>query len=154
MTNTRPELEETFTPVPPRIRRFKEQRVFSFVISGITILACAVTLFRFNPSRYGFYPGCFFHQTTGLLCPGCGSLRALHHLLHGDLIAALHLNLLLVLSLPVLAVKFGKYFFKERNAFQVSVAVKPIWLWCACGLLLVFGVLRNFPFAHAFWLAP
>ena len=29
-----------------------------------------LVLFCFDPSRYHFYPVCFFHKTTGLLCAG------------------------------------------------------------------------------------
>ena len=39
---------------------------------------------------------------TGLLCPGCGTLRGLHQLLHGHLAAAFRLNPVMVLSLPLL----------------------------------------------------
>lgn len=39
---------------------------------------------------------------TGLDCPGCGSQRAIHHLLHLDLKAAFLSNPLLVLAIPYL----------------------------------------------------
>ena len=69
--------------------------------AGAGSIALALILFLFDPSRYNFYPTCLFHQTTGLLCPACGSLRALHQLLHGHVAAAFHFNPLLVLSLPL-----------------------------------------------------
>lgn len=108
------------------------------------VLAGAV-LFRFDPSRSGFYPVCYFHRLTGWLCPGCGSLRALHQLLHGHLAAAFHLNPLLVLSLPLVA------WFGARSAFCAwrnepsLVSIRPAWLWCALAVLLAFGILRNLP---------
>ena len=64
---------------------------------SLVALAAGV-LFCFDPNRYPFYPLCFFHRATGLLCPGCGSLRALHQLLHGNLATAFHFNALLVSS--------------------------------------------------------
>ena len=42
----------------------------------------------------------------GVRCPGCGSLRALHALAHGDLKAALAFNAPLVIALPVIAFLF------------------------------------------------
>ena len=36
----------------------------------------------------GHYPTCPFLAITGWYCPGCGSLRAVHDLLHGDLAGA------------------------------------------------------------------
>lgn len=47
-------------------------------------------------------PRCWFHYFTGLDCPGCGSQRMVHALLHGDLAAAWHANALLLLISPVL----------------------------------------------------
>ena len=73
------------------------------VLLSLGVLSSVAVLFFFNPSQSSFYPVCLFHQTTGLLCPGCGSLRALHQLLHGNLAAAFHFNALLISSLPILA---------------------------------------------------
>jgi hypothetical protein len=75
---------------------------FGFRVSLVLAVLAGVVLFCFDPSRSAFYPVCLFHKTTGLLCPGCGSLRALHELLHGHLATAWRFNPLLVGSLPVL----------------------------------------------------
>ena len=49
------------------------------------VLAAAATLLYFIPPvAGGIYPPCFFHWLTGLYCPGCGSTRCLHALLHGN----------------------------------------------------------------------
>ena len=48
-------------------------------------------------------PLCPFHAVTGLWCPLCGSLRGLELLGDGQMLAALGSNLLLVVTLPVLA---------------------------------------------------
>ena len=50
----------------------------------------------------GLIPPCPSRHFLGILCPGCGSTRALYHLAHGDLPAALHLDALAVLCLPLL----------------------------------------------------
>ncbi len=68
------------------------------LLMALAAMAAAV-LFQFDPSRSAFYPGCMFHRMTGLLCPGCGSLRACHQLLHGHWAAAFHDNPLLILTL-------------------------------------------------------
>src|SRR4051794_18522002 len=64
--------------------------------------AALAVLYRFDPATAGFFPPCPFRLLTGLRCPGCGSTRALHQLLHGQVGAALALNPLLPLSLPAL----------------------------------------------------
>ena len=45
-----------------------------------------------DPRPAGNYPPCLFLYFTGCYCPGCGTLRALHRLLHGDLLGALGYN--------------------------------------------------------------
>ncbi len=45
----------------------------------------------------------------GVTCPGCGSLRAIYSLLHGDVPAALHYNAVGVLAMGLLLVAFVAY---------------------------------------------
>jgi hypothetical protein len=129
---------------------------FSVTLTSASALLCVLValtvLFLFEPGRYTFYPRCLFHQTTGLLCPGCGSLRAAHQLLHGHVMEAFRLNALLVLALPATAWLLLRKFVRNRNN-QVG-AFHSAWLWTALAIGMLFGVIRNLPFAQAFWLAP
>lgn len=60
-------------------------------------------LFQFlDPNRPGQLPSCVFTAATGIICPGCGTTRALHALAHGQILAALTLNPLIILTLPLL----------------------------------------------------
>ena len=59
---------------------------------------------NYNPIDYGWFPKCPFRALTGLLCPGCGSQRAVHNLLNLDIKGAFKENGLLVLSIPYLLV--------------------------------------------------
>jgi hypothetical protein len=111
-------------------------------------------LFLFNPVEHGFYPFCFFYRTTGLLCPGCGGLRAVHQLLHGHLAAAFHFNALFVCSLPLLAWFGARHLVAKIRGDARPALVRPLWLWFGFVVLVVFGILRNLPFANAAWLAP
>ncbi|MFD0975553.1 DUF2752 domain-containing protein [Salinimicrobium gaetbulicola] len=64
------------------------------------LLALIVVYAVYDPSKNGFFPPCPFHSFTGLQCPGCGSQRAVHHLLNFDIISAVHQNALLVIAIP------------------------------------------------------
>jgi hypothetical protein len=100
-------------------------------------------LYSFAPEKYAFYPQCPFFVLTGLACPGCGTLRALHELLHGNLSAAFHLNSLLIVLLPVLSLAAVVYF---TNPFRArEVLMRPVWLWALIGIGIVFGIVRNLP---------
>ncbi len=52
-----------------------------------------------DPNDAGSYPTCPFLSITGFDCPGCGTLRAVHALLHGDVAGAIGFNLLLMVVL-------------------------------------------------------
>jgi hypothetical protein len=107
--------------------------------------AAGLVLFCFDPRQYHFYPVCFFHRTTGLLCPGCGALRAAHQLLHGHLAAAFRLNPMLVVSLPLLAWVGARYGLQRAQKRPVSFGLRPAWLWLALAAVLVVSLLRNLP---------
>jgi hypothetical protein len=104
-----------------------------------------VVLFLFDPSRYHFYPVCPLYQTTGLLCPGCGTLRAVHQLAHGNFAAAWRLNPMFVVLSPV-----GLWLVVREALWQLTGKRLPglvthrFFLWLLVASLIVFGILRNF----------
>jgi hypothetical protein len=111
---------------------------------GIVAFGCAI-LFCFDPTQYHFYPTCIFHQTTGLLCPGCGSLRALHQLLHGHLVTAFRFNPVLVVSLPLLAGFAVLYSLKKQRCEPARPLFTSRWLWAMGIIFLAFSIWRNLP---------
>ena len=115
--------------------------------------AGALVLFFLDPVHTPIYPVCAFHRLTGLDCPGCGSLRALHALLHGHPVTALHDNLLLVISLPIFA-WLGFRFASSQIQGRPMETIRPIWLWLYLAAWLAFGVLRNLPFQPFAFFAP
>jgi hypothetical protein len=140
--------------VPPLHSIAAEVRTVPIALVLFTIIASGVVLYCFNPSQYGFYPVCLFHSSTGLLCPGCGSLRALHQLLHGHLVEALHFNILLISALPLAAFLSARFALRTSSHQAASSAIRPAWLWWAFAVIIIFGILRNLPFAQSAWLAP
>ena len=56
-------------------------------VAAAIVLTAAIFLYsEFDPAGSVFWPKCPFHLLTGLECPGCGSQRAVHSLLNGDLL--------------------------------------------------------------------
>ncbi len=127
-----------------------------FGVAAITALAAAggIILFYFDPVRSTFYPRCWFHLVTGLQCPGCGSLRALHQLLHGNLLAALHSNVLAMAAFPLLVIVCIAQVLKQGHGRLLSLPMRTTWLWWGFVLLTAFGILRNLPVEPFTWLAP
>lgn len=111
---------------------------------ALAAAAIGLVFFLFDPARVPIYPVCLFHRWTGLNCPGCGSLRALHQLAHGHIVQALHFNALLVLSLPLFAWWLYRSL-KQRYQAGPPVVIRQGWLWFYLGLWLAFGILRELP---------
>lgn len=71
------------------------------VVSGLLLIAAVLYIYTvYDPSESVLFPKCIFHSLTGLDCPGCGSQRAIHSLLHGHISEAWHYNALMTASLP------------------------------------------------------
>ena len=117
------------------------------------IIAVGAIFFFFNPATTAFYPKCLFHEWTGLYCPGCGSTRALHCLLHGDLREALRDNALVVLALPLLGAIFIARTFRRRPPVAARQS-RLGWLGLLLAVIVAFGVLRNIPCRPFLLLAP
>lgn len=65
-------------------------------VAGGGLLAMALVYFyTHNPEQGGAFLPCPLRVTTGLSCPGCGSQRAIHYLLHGEFLRAWRYNELL-----------------------------------------------------------
>jgi hypothetical protein len=140
---TGPTSHDPRTLVPPRIEAsWTWSLVLKLLVISIGAIA-VVIIYSFNPAQYGFYPRCALYETTGLLCPGCGSLRALHQLLHGHLAEAFRLNALLVLSLPVFAWLSCRVALRKFQHRPVLFIVHPFWMWSGLAVLLLFAIGRN-----------
>jgi hypothetical protein len=121
------------------------------LLTGLTLL-----YHRWNPVDASFFPECLFFRATGYHCPGCGSQRALHQLLHGELRQAAGHNLLLVLALPLLVGVGLIYFFDwlRKKQLDFSFLYSRTFLYCTLAVVLAFWLLRNLPFAPFLSLAP
>jgi len=105
-----------------------------------------------DPNQSGHYPTCPFLFITGYYCPGCGSLRAVHALTHGDVRAAVGLNVLTVVGIVLAATIWGRWVLRSWRG-QPRTRVAPAWtLYVALGVVVVFWIVRNLTVGEA--LAP
>lgn len=117
---------------------------FLYWLGATLLLAALALLYAFGPAEQAFLPPCPSHALFGLHCPACGALRAMHHLLHGDLETAFSLNPLLLLSIPVV----GLLLLRPKLLHARSTP------WIAVILLVSYTILRNIPVWPLTFLAP
>jgi hypothetical protein len=125
------------------VRRLRGRREQALLALGAFLLVLLVLGFV-DPRTSRLAPVCPLHWATGLHCPGCGTGRALHALVHGDLSLALRLNALTVAAIPVfLALALRVAIHPERR-----LPIPPLWLRLLLyAVLFAFLVGRNLPLA-------
>jgi Protein of unknown function (DUF2752) len=115
---------------------------------GAALAGAAAFVASNDPSTAGRrFPACGFHAATGLWCPGCGLTRATHHLLTGDLAAALSSNVFTPLILVAIVASWATWTLTAfGHPVRNPVLRLPAWSGPVFVVLLIaFGVLRNLP---------
>lgn len=116
--------------------------IIAMVIISVTIAIFFIYKY-FDPAGYGFFPKCPSKLITGYDCPGCGSQRALHALLNGDLDAAFHYNAFLFIAVPFLIiyafVNFNSTKFPRLYKFLNSATIA----WTSLVIIVIWWILRN-----------
>ena len=127
------------------------------IIMLLLLTGAAFIYFTFDPAKNKYFPPCPFHKITGLFCPGCGAQRCIHYLLRGNLTAAMHSNILLVLFLPFLMVYYGIQTFNyinPQNSISIGIIHKVWFIYFLAILFLVYWIARNIPLLGSNILAP
>lgn len=118
--------------------------IFSLCIAFVVIIG-GIIYFNYNPEEHLFFPKCSFLSLTGLKCPGCGSQRTIHALLHADINSAFSYNALIILSIPYLLILItGKIarFFNPSSKFAVSLN-HPYVIRSFLIIVILFWITRN-----------
>ena len=135
--------------------KIETQRNWRFGMAFTAVAVAAVLLRVFDPATSGIFPPCPVYYLTGWYCPGCGSLRAMHQLLHGHLWAAWAMNPLTVVLMPFLAYGLASHLlFEIRRRGLPQPLLSAVWVRALCAAILLFGIVRNLPFYPFTLLAP
>jgi hypothetical protein len=123
------------------------RRPLAVVLIWLSIAVATVYLFIFEPGRTGLFLNCPFRLLTGFNCPGCGTTRGIHRLLHGDISGAFQFNPLMMLVLPIL------FFVLVRHTIDVfrhqplrSNRLSPGYIWVFFVVVMTFWIFRNTPY--------
>lgn len=123
----------------------EKEQLSRILITSATVILATLLYFFFDARYYSFFPRCIFYTLTGFLCPGCGSQRAVSSLLHGDVMQALHFNVLVVASFPFILFSFTV---SIVNAFITAPLIQkvfyyPLFVKIVLAVVIFFFVFRN-----------
>jgi hypothetical protein len=122
----------------------KENRYL--LILGILFLLCVLIFYYFvNPLSTNFIIKCPFKTITGLDCPGCGSQRAVHELLHGNFRKAFEENALFIIALPYafVGVLFEWFSLKYKYPKTRKILFGKTAIYIISVIIILFFIIRN-----------
>lgn len=104
-------------------------RITPVMLISVVGIIGLVFLYLYNPQDISVFPRCPFYALTGYKCPGCGTLRAIHALLHFRVAAAFKLNPFLFFSIPVIVGMLASRRLALNVAFARCVLVATVGYW-------------------------
>lgn len=137
----------------------KHQKKILFICLCIISAGAFYLYYTYNPAGAGSYfpfPQCPSKKFLHLYCPGCGTQRAVHYLLHGNIWAAMRYNILLILLLPLSAVLVLQFVLRHFFDIQWDIALfrKNGFLYALGIILVLYMILRNVPVPALEFLRP
>ena len=129
--------------------RSRGRRLLAPLLTGALTLGALGYLFAVDPNEPGHYPLCPTKALLGIDCPGCGCMRGLYALTHGDLAGAADHNLLLLIAVPFALVLWVRWLMRAWRGVSPAVSMRAFRLRnrvmiIALVAILAFGVVRNF----------
>ena len=119
------------------------RRSLIIILAVAALLVFGFIYYALDPSQSGVFPRCTFLTLTGYKCPGCGSQRAIHALLHGDIVGAFRYNVLLLISIPWIALCLYAESRRTRNPRLYLRLNAPLLIWLFLAMVLLWWLLRN-----------
>ncbi len=139
-------------PAPPAPGGSGPRRFAGLLL--LVLLAAVFGIWWLGSRPPAWYPPCPFRLATGLFCPGCGSGRAVHALVHGEWGRALGLNPVLVLLLPPGLVWTATLLWRGLGRGLPPLAPPRPTATILLVVVSAFWVLRNLPWWPCSLLAP
>lgn len=150
MTSTAPPSHGTAAAPDRATGRWRRLRTPLLTAASALGLCTAVALR--DPNDPGSWLTCPYLATTGLVCPGCGTLRAIHALSHGDVAAAWQRNPALLVVGPLLVLVWLTAVRRAWLGVPRRWTPGPRLLATIPVLVAAYWVLRNVPGLE--WLGP
>lgn len=133
-------MRSTPKPLPPTSPQGRWRKGLFFALLVLVALGAYAS---FDPADGGLFPSCILQRVTGYRCPGCGSQRALHALLHGQWAEAFRYNYFLLVVLPLSLLLGYGVACPERTPRLRRALRHPLFLTLLGLLVIGWWILRN-----------
>lgn len=121
----------------------------------IVFTGLAVLFYFLNPIEHEIFPHCLFHSLTGYYCPGCGSQRAIHSLLHLNFGGVIGNNFMFLPATLLLIYHYSRNLFNQQFNWKLpNIFYFKKTPWIILIAIVLFWILRNLPFYPFLNLAP
>ena len=125
------------------------RRLLAPIGTGLLVLIGSGYIWAVDPNESGHYPLCPTRALLGIDCPGCGFLRGMHDLLHGDLAGATDHNALLLPLVPAAIVLWVLWIVRSWRGYRDAVTRiqfrrRNQITYLILGIVIAFGIIRNF----------
>ncbi|MDE7388821.1 MAG: DUF2752 domain-containing protein [Muribaculaceae bacterium] len=88
-------------------------------------------------------PKCPLHALTGYDCPGCGTTRAVHALMHGEPLRALSFNLFLPVATIMIVLSAMAEIAPARFPKLRATLMQPTVLYSFAAMTIFWWIIRN-----------
>ena len=121
-----------------------KKRLYKVISIYLCLLLIFVVYFVVN-NKTGFYIPCFFHEITGLDCPGCGITRCLFYLVNLNIKDAFLVNPLIFLYLPFIVAYYlyYSYLYIYNKKDKILIKIPHFIIYIVLGITILYGILRN-----------
>ncbi len=114
------------------------------ILLAAAVMAVIVAVYAiFDPVESLWFPKCSFKVITGWDCPGCGTQRAVHAMLHGQFAEAWAYNPLFILEIPLLIMLFITGINPERFPRLTRFFTSGIFILSLLAVIVTFTIIRN-----------
>lgn len=119
------------------------KRIIWIVAVSVFLVLLAVVYYFVDPMQAGWMPRCIWKSITGTDCPGCGSQRMAHALMHGDLRGAWQANAYALCILPLIVFMVWLEVFRDRYPLVYRKVHSPMVIGVLSVSVFAWWIVRN-----------